>query len=116
MTKPTTKSAWDIRTVEIIKREVVGTVNIGENGSVDLLDHLATVAMNDARDRMNPDGPTKSTYEVDDGDLGITSVTIEHTPTSASAPLTVDEAKKALAEARRRERDGDTAVAEEAYS
>lgn len=101
------------RTVEIVKREVISVLTL-DGGSVDLLEHLATVAMNDARGDMNPDGPTKSTYEVTD-DLGTTSVTVEHAPNGSQAtqPMSVEEAKRALREAQRFEREGpETAVAE----
>lgn len=117
MASPTKQAARrpfnETRTVEIIKRAVVGTVELGENGDVDLLEHLASVAMHDARNDMNPDRPSKSTYEVED-DLGVTSVTIEHTPNGAHAtpqPLSVADAKLALREAQRRERDGEYPVA-----
>lgn len=101
-----TDPTYATRTVDVVKRDVIDTIKIGENGTVDVLDHLARIAMNDAREYMTSENSTETTYEVDDGDLGKTSITIQHTPTTnATVHMTVAEAKTALREAQRRERD-----------
>lgn len=91
-------------TIQIVKREVVGSFTYDRDGNVDLLAHLAEVAMQDARDSMRTDAVSESHYEIDE-DGAVTSVTIKHTPSDlANPPMTVEQAQAALSDARRRER------------
>lgn len=99
------------RTIDLVKREVIGTFEGG--GDKDLLATFAEMAMRNARDDMRDDSVSRAIYEVTD-DFGTTEITIEHTPEALThPPLTVDEAKTALTVARRRARD-DLGVMDEA--
>lgn len=92
--------------LRIVKHQVINTVEIDEHGvnGPDRLSYLASVAMDDAREGMTPDGPSTATYQMDDG-IALISITVDHNPHGQSPALTVDQAKRALREATRRERE-----------
>lgn len=97
--------------IEIIKRELVGTIELNEGASDAFLMRFAAIAMEDAALTMDSNKTTKATYQATDV-IGTTEITIQHTPETFALPqMTVSEAKTALREAQRREREQDTPVA-----
>jgi hypothetical protein len=93
--------------IEVVQTRVVGKIEVG-GGSQDPLILLAEIAMKDAVETFRGDTTSTSVYEVDTKgslDMGKIAVTIEHDP-HGDRPMTVDEAKQALNDARRYEREG----------
>lgn len=93
--------------IEVVQRKVVGAIEISIHGELDMLDEFAKIAMTAARDDMHTDEHSASTFEIEHPDSGATiALRIDHTP-KVEPELTVEEAKRALNDARRRQQERD---------
>lgn len=93
-------------TIEVVQTRVVGTIDIDPTSRERTIDILAKIAMDDAAESMRADATSKSTYSMTD-DLGLTEITIEHRPSGLNELMSVEEARAALAAARRRQADNE---------
>ena len=101
------------QSVEVLRQEVVGTIDISPEGTADVLTEFGSLVIHDARDFIREDKTSKSVYSMSPEGLGTIQLTVEHTPDGFDQEYTVDQLKQMLADARRRERKSDPLHGEE---